>query len=190
MKAVLRKIYSPTGEAIFLSIIGATGIGCVLWMSLDLPYQKWVIGVGLPLYLAILCLSLMYSFRPLTFIHELNKEKSAYGMPDFYLVGIPFGLFATFVSVSHSINALWPGTCFSLAPNATALIAWILWGVDNVIRAALLDFGEIYFIDISGIDHKKGFLVCSFVFSFRTVLSIGLVSLFIRSWRGILRQRT
>jgi len=190
LKTLLSKIYSPTGEAIWLSVSGSVAIGFILWVSLTLSHQKLVLIVGLPLYLATLLLSLLYSFRPLIFLREVRKEISGYGEPDFYLVGIPFGLFATFVIVSHSINAVWPGTCFSVTPNATRSFAWVLYGIDNVIRAVLLDFAEIYFVDISGIDHKKGFWVCSFVFSFRTVLSIGLVSLIIRSWREILRTKT
>ncbi|MBI5817688.1 MAG: hypothetical protein HZA88_01785 [Verrucomicrobia bacterium] len=185
----LRWLYSPAGEAVYLSVTGLVAVSLFFWMGFSARSQRTVFVISIITYSMVLFLATSYAAKPSRFFVELKAEMKKRGEPDFFLVGLPGVLFGSFVVLSHSMSIIWPNRFFHVPPDAT-LTTWLAYGLDNIIRAALLDFGEIYFIDVSGIDHTRNFLACTLVFSFRTILSFTLIAVFFRAWRQSLSSRS
>jgi len=180
-------LYTPAGEATYQSGIGLVTLFVFLWLALSSHNQRVVFGVSLMMYLVLLTLIAYFLRSPNLYLSEVQREVSRGGTPDFLLVGVPMGFFGSFVALTHSMATLWPGQYFR-APIDTPASSWVLYGFDNIIRATLLDFGEIFFIDVSRIDHEHNLIACTIVFSFRTILSIGLVVIVFKGWKKALGQ--
>lgn len=133
--------------------------------------------------LMYLCLGydlLHWSLKP----HELERkiEKSAEKGEDVfnvYAVTIPFSFCGFFALASFSIFMIWGQAAYPLGQEGFG--AWVVYLADNVFRATMFDFAETFYLDISNIEHSGYFLLCLFVFSFRTIAGIGLLSLVIRA---------
>ena len=77
------------------------------------------------------------------------------------LVGLPIAFFTMFVLVSF-VGWRNYGDSLFVAGSENPL-RWVAYGIDNVIRACLFDFAEIFRFDLSKIEHASGFLPPMFV---------------------------
>jgi FtsH-binding integral membrane protein len=68
------------------------------------------------------------------------------------------------------------GDKFMLARNDSDLWDWAAYVADNFIRVALLDLAETYHFRASDIEHANAMWPATFVFMFRSLLSLSLVS--------------
>ena len=104
-----------------------------------------------------------------------------------YAITIPFSFCGFFALASFSIFMIWGTDAYPAGQEG--LGPWVYYLADNLFRATMFDFAETFYLDISSIEHTKVFLLCFFVFSFRTIAGIGLLSLVIRTTRMVLGRR-
>lgn len=141
------------------------------------------LGMGLFVYMAFLVLILRYSLSPTALEKDIEKNVSKGEAGDYFLVGIPVLFCYAFAVSALFMSRIWGEMLFT--GSRESALNWILYLIDNLIRAGLMDFAETYRLQVSPIDHTRNFFVCSFVFSFRTTISIGLFSIVVRSWRKL-----
>jgi hypothetical protein len=68
------------------------------------------------------------------------------------------------------------GAEFMVGAEGSDLWDWVGYTIDSYVRAGLFDLAETYGLRISPIQHAAAFWPSTFVFLFRTALSIGLIS--------------
>lgn len=153
--------------------------GTAAWVSLVFSMSMYLcLGYGL----------LRWSLEP----QELEKqfqESIEQGEDVFntYAITIPFSFCGFFALASFSIFMIWGADAYPQGQEG--LGPWVYYLADNLFRATMFDFAETFYLDISSIEHAKVFLLCFFVFSFRTIAGIGLLSLVIRTTRMVLGRR-
>jgi len=152
--------------------------GAAAWVSLVFSVLMYLsLGYGL----------LKWSLDP----RELEKkfeESIEQGEDVFntYAITIPFSFCGFFALASFSIFMIWGTDAYP--EGQEGLGPWVYYLADNLFRATMFDFAETFYLDISPIEHSKIFLLCFFVFSFRTIAGIGLLSLVIRATRIVLER--
>ena len=112
------------------------------------------------------------------------KNKRAFLFYPLFAITIPFSFCGFFALASFSIFMIWGADAYPQGQEG--LGPWVYYLADNLFRATMFDFAETFYLDISSIEHAKVFLLCFFVFSFRTIAGIGLLSLVIRTTRMVL----
>lgn len=80
------------------------------------------------------------------------------------------------------------GDDFMIARPDAGLLDWAAYVCDNFIRVALLDFAETYRLRASDIEHASGVWPSTFVFAFRSLLSLSLISYWLAIGRRLLRR--
>ena len=150
--------------------------GAAAWVSL---------GFSMLMYLCLCYGLLKWSLMP----QELEKEIEVsidQGEDAFntYAVTIPFSFCGFFALASFSIFMIWGADAYPLGREG--FMPWVQYLADNLFRATLFDFAETFYLDISPIEHANVFLLCLFVFSFRTIAGVGLLSLVIHTARKVL----
>ena len=140
----------------------------------------WVtLGFSMLVYFCLGYDLLNWSLKP--DVLEKKIEKSAEEGEDIfnvYAVTIPFSFCGFFALASFSIFMIWGNAAY---PNGKeGFLPWVQYLADNLFRATMFDFAETFYLDISKIEHSNIFWLCLFVFSFRTIAGIGLLSLVVR----------
>lgn len=80
------------------------------------------------------------------------------------------------------------GDDFMIARPDVGLLDWAAYVCDNFIRIAFLDFAETYRLRVSDIEHANGLWPCTFVFLFRSLLSLSLISYWLAISRRLLQR--
>lgn len=173
--------YLVGGVAVLLAIF--------LWLGSNDIAIEWIF-YGAISALGLFCyLILSWSLNPKELEDEVSKDLEKGELGEFYLVGLPCLLFSAFTVTSYFGWKL-HGDAFISVQEGTHPIQFVFYGFDNIIRALCLDVCEVYRLKISNIEHANGFLPSTFVFVFRSTLSIALISVVFRSAKMIWKRKS
>ncbi|MGE0023334.1 MAG: hypothetical protein AB7S70_06865 [Hyphomicrobium sp.] len=190
----IRKLASEAAAGVF----GLLFLFVVFHMLLGGPeWLRWLLmGVVAVVYVATGFLILYWSYDPAALQQDMESDLAKGDAGDFHLIGVPGLLFFAFLALCSGLAALYPGEFFVNAPDfdsaglATYVVAWLLYLFDNVLRVALLDFLEVFYLTTSTIRHSENVWACALVFSFRLVLTLSLLQYVFSSWRYYMSRRT
>ena len=148
----------------------------------------WVtLGFSLLVYLSISYDLLKWSLNPKELDQTIERAiEEGEDVFNVYAVTIPFSFCGFFALASFSIFMIWGPDAYPLGQEE--FLHWVQYLADNLFRAIMFDFAETFYIDISNIEHSNVFLICLFVFSFRTIAGIGLLSLVLRAARKVIQR--
>ncbi|GAB3536297.1 MULTISPECIES: hypothetical protein [Photobacterium] len=178
--------YQPFKDVLGLSIVLlvfyliAYGIGFIESMTVYAFYTALIMTSGAAINLVGATLSPQY------FDEELKSNLDNGGKDVVYVLTMPFLLFFSFSAASY-LGWQAYGSDFMLLGSNNPL-AWLAYGADNFIRAACFDFAEIYHFDLSQIEHNEEYWPSTFVFVFRTAMSISVVTVVFKAVK-LLRSR-
>lgn len=140
--------------------------------------------------LTYLCIGfdlLTWSLKPKELEQKIEKAvEEGEDVFNVYAVTIPFSFCGFFALASFSVFMIWGVEAYPHGEEG--FVPWVQYLADNLFRALLFDFAETFYLDISKIEHSNLFWLCLFVFSFRTIAGIGLLSLVIRAARKVLER--
>lgn len=141
-------------------------------VNLGVLYIFW----GTAIFGGLLCFLMVYwAFNPKQLEKDIDADLKKGEAGDFHLVGLPSLVIWLFLIASFSGWKAY-GSAFLIVPSGSPL-DWLAYMVDNLVRTVFLDFAEIYRLKLSPIEHAAAFWPATFVFVFRTALSVGLINL-------------
>lgn len=156
-------------------------------------YLGFISEVVKPLFYILLSLTgllcflvLTYALKPLVLerdiMDDISKEEG-----EFYPIGLPFLLYITFSATAYMGWCAY-GKDFMVVQESGPL-TWLAYGLDNIVRSVFLDIAETYRLDLSHIEHANSFWPSTFIFVFRTSLSVSLLSMVTFSLNTIRKRK-
>lgn len=137
--------------------------------------EIWFFYVSIAITALFTKLAVSYALNPKSLSTDIKGELTKGEAGEFHIVSIPLLLFFSF-SLTSYYGWLSYGEKF-LIVESSGPITWLAYGLDNFIRATLFDFAEIYGIDLSKIEHNTSILPSTFVFVFRTAMSLSFITI-------------
>lgn len=113
------------------------------------------------------------TFREMIKLSVSTSTAERFGISTHVLM--PFALVGSFLVVMISGEKTY-GEQFVTA-DSLSVKSWLLYGLDNIMRASFFDFAEVFYIDLSKIEHANNFFCNSTVFIFRLILAATLLSM-------------
>lgn len=179
----MRRLFRMVGQLILAAMLAAFFF--YAFLLLDRVWPPATVIVAAIFYLPLTINLLTYPLRPRLWQHSYTDSTIGGGLPG--------GVFSAFALQLLSFSFLARGAWmfggqqhfrFLYREGSDPLI-WILYGVDNFVRAILFDVAEIYGFSISGIDHERTIPMATFVLTYRMGLSLGLLSVFVSYLRRV-----
>jgi hypothetical protein len=167
-----------------------------LLLSLFLPYglafaflestssgKHWLfVSAGLFSYFGFRAIQLL--IKRTTFHFRFQLELVENRLEPFHLLMAPFCFIGIFCILMREIYAYAPEWfVLQVAIDNIKSNTWILFSIDQVVRAILFDFLETYKIHISSLDYKPIFLLGTIIFIFKTVLALTFWEFVLRFFR-------
>ena len=149
------------------------------------PMAAWLtFAFSFVVYLLLMWDLLRWSIWPKELDDEieesLDKGEDVFNA---YAITYPFAFCGFFALCSFCVFKIYGEAAY--ANGLEGFQHWVMYLVDRVFRATFFDFAETFYIDLSKIEHQPEFLLCLFVFSFRTTAGISLLSLMIKTSRKV-----
>lgn len=153
----------------------------------SLSGARWMLAAGVLLFALFVVAILVLALKPRKLERHLDEDVRRGESGEFYLVGVPMALCCSFLLSTFCLWRLFGDQLFTGA-NASPL-TWFVYLVDNIIRAAALDFAESFHLNISPVEHTSNLLVCMLIFAFRATVSVALISILFRSYTFLRARR-
>lgn len=173
------------GQELIYSALAAALIGGLLYGGLQLDGSLAIATFVLVLVAYVLfgVAYLTMALAPDVLQEDLDKDLARGEAGDIQLFLLPVTFVLCFALVFYGANKVYPGVYFQ--ESDLGLWAWLLFALDAILQVVTLDFLDVYELEISPIGIPESFVAKTVLYSYKVVLSVGLVSVFLQTLRAI-----
>ena len=159
-----------------------------LWYLVELnePASHLILAISIILYVVTCILYLLFISDPSGLRETIEKDAKEGSNLSYYTVFMPTLLCSAFILCSYTTWQIWQSKVY--VNGTDSMLDWGIYLIDNLIRGCCLDFAETFYIDISKIQHTRNILISTFVFSFRSVVSLSLLRVVIEAGKRMRKE--